>query len=97
MWRGQWWGGKAGQGENLLLTASSKSKSREQGKKKEIENRHLFKGKECVKEGERSSFQSGNLGFARDKKGLEEAEKMLTVSSKPSRRQTTAVATFLSV
>ena len=90
MWRGEWWGGKAGcKGENLLLTASSKSKTREQGKKKEIENHHLFKGKGCVKEGER-------MGFPRER-GLKEAENLPTVSSKPSRRQATAVAVFLSV
>ena len=92
LWRGQWWGGKAGcKGENLLLTASSKSKSREQGKKKEIENQHLFK----AEKGERNaSFQSGK-GLGGKEEGLEEAEKLLTVSSKPSRRQATAVAMFL--
>ena len=83
LWRGEWWGGKADMGENLLLTASS-SKSKEEGKKKEIKG----------KEGERnSSFQHDNKRHDREKG----AEKLLLQSppSKPSRRQAAAVVMFL--
>ena len=66
------------QGENLLLTASS-SKSKEEGKKKEIKG----------KEGER---QHDVKGLDREK-GVEKL--FLSAPSKPSRRQAAAVAMFL--
>ena len=92
MWRGEWWGEDAGK-ENLLLTASSKSK-----KEDCQDHSAIFKHVDDVGINPPStSIQSVKAEAVGSAKRWEEAEKLFLADTgppKPSRRQALAAQCF---